>query len=423
MNTDHELPAILGGKPAVELKNTDTWPLLGKSEEEAVLKVIREGNISTHPIIRQLEEDYKSYTGAKYALAHNNGTSGLLAAFFALDLQPDDEILVPSATFWASALPMLWLGLIPVFCDSESETLGICPKSIEKNISAKTKAIVVVHLWGVPCNMEEILRLAKKYNLKIIEDASHAHGATWNGQQCGTIGDIGVLSLQGDKLAPAGEGGILLTNEYKYYERAICLGDITRIIELETPQRRFAATSFGIKTRIAPVSAAIGIEQLKKLNQHNKIRNDNIIYLSQKLETLGFNTYLSQGNKQRTYFEFYISYDENKIQIPMTQLIEALRQEGCEVAPPRYVLLHQQPFFTEGHFKKILRSALADSQLPDYSKVKLPNIERQGNFIKLPSFTSSNTALLDQYAKAFSKVVNNVPKILAANQSFAVIAE
>jgi perosamine synthetase len=417
MKSEINKPAILGGNPTIEQNNVkyDCWPLLDDADEKSVLKVMRDGDISTHPIIHKLEEDYKSFTNAKYALAHNNGTSALLAAFFALDLNPDDEILVPSATFWASALPMLWLGLVPVFCDSESSSLGICPKAIEKSITAKTKAIVVVHLWGFPCQMDEIYKISKKYNLKIIEDASHAHGATWQGKQCGTLGDIGVLSLQGDKLAPAGEGGILLTNNYDYYERAICLGDITRIIELETPQRRFAATSFGVKTRIAPLSAAIGVEQLKKLKKHNQMRNENIIYLSGKLEKLGFNCYLDTKQSKRTYFEFIISYDENKIPIPTSLLVDALCKEGCKVSLPRYVLLHQQPFFTEGHFKKILRSRLADDELPNYQELKLPNVEGMTSFVKLPNFTTANRAILDNYANAFEKVVRYAESIVSEN--------
>ena len=139
--------------------------------------------------------------------------------------------------------------------------------------------------------MTEIFKIAEKYNLKIIEDAAHAHGAYWHGKPCGSLGDISVFSLQGDKLAPAGEGGIFLTNNYEYYEKALCLGDITRIIELQTPSRRFAATSFGIKTRIAPMSAAVGINQLKQLKKHNNLRNHNLIYLSNKLERLGFHTF------------------------------------------------------------------------------------------------------------------------------------
>jgi dTDP-4-amino-4,6-dideoxygalactose transaminase len=408
-----KLPAILGGAPAVTLDHEPTikWPDLGHEDENAVLQVIRDGNITTHPIIRELEREYCEFTGRKYALAHNNGTAVLLAAFHSLEIKPGDEILVPSATFWASVLPMLWVGAVPVFCDAEGERLGLDPSDLERKITDKTRAIVVVHLFGLPSKMTEIYKVAEKYNLKIIEDAAHGHGAYWRGKPCGSLGDISVFSLQGDKLAPAGEGGIFLTNNYEYYEKAVCLGDITRIIELQTPARRFAATSFGIKTRIAPMSAAIGINQLKKLKEHNTLRNKNHINLSNKLEKLGFHTFLAPEHIQRVYFEYLIQYDEETFSLPIDRLIEALNKEGCQVSVPRYPLLHQQPFFTEGFFKQILR--LPDnSDLPSYTECSLPFTETTNEkLLKLPSFSGPDNGIIDQYAFAFEKIMNYARQI------------
>src|SRR5262249_54440485 len=158
---------------------------------------------------------------------------------------------------------------------SEMERLGLDPEDAERRITPRTRAMVVVHLWGMPSKMTELLALARKYNLKIIEDASHAQGAAWRGRKCGTLGDVGVFSLQSSKLAPAGEGGILLTDHDNLMERAICLGDIERIRELETASQRFAATSFGIKTRMAPLSAAVGRVQFGHLDERNARRNEN----------------------------------------------------------------------------------------------------------------------------------------------------
>jgi perosamine synthetase len=404
-----QLPAITGGKPAVTLdqQRANCWPILTREDEEAVLSVMRDGDLSTHAVIRDLELDYTNFTGRKYALTHCNGTAALLAAFYALDLKPGDEVIVPSATFWASVLPMLWLGAIPVFCESEPDRLGPDPVDIEQKITERTRAIVVVHLWGLPAKMTEINRIAREHNLKIIEDASHAHGAYWNDRPCGTLGDISVFSLQGDKLAPGGEGGVLLCDDYSYYEKATCLGDITRIIELETAARRFAATSFGIKTRIAPLSAAIARVQLKHLAKRNARRNKNLSTLSRRLEPLGFHTYLPPDHIQRTYFEFIIRYDEAETGLPIDLLIKALRAEGCHIDVPRYPLLHQQPFFTEGHYQHIARLGGNDA-LPDYSRISLPNTERANqSFIRLPSFPNAEQELLDQYAQAFEKVLQH----------------
>src|SRR5687768_6401700 len=207
--------AIAGGTKTVSITDREAtkWPLIDEEEEQAVLKVLRDGDLSCHPVTRDLEQDYCQYFGRQYALAHCNGTAALMAAFFALDLQPGDEVIVPSATFWASVVPMLWFGAVPVFCESEPERMGLDPEDVHRKITARTRAIVVVHLWGMPSKMSELISIARQYGLKIIEDASHAHGAIWRERPCGTLGDISVFSLQTSKLAPAGEGGIFLTND------------------------------------------------------------------------------------------------------------------------------------------------------------------------------------------------------------------
>lgn len=409
----NDRPVLLGGTPAITMngKDANKWPILTREDEEAVLKILRDGDISTHGEYRELEKDYCQFTGRAHALAHCNGTAALLAAFFALDLSPGDEILVPSATFWASVLPMLWLGLVPVFCESEEERLGLDPRDMEKKITKRTKAIVVVHLWGLPSKMTEILQIADKYGLKIIEDASHAQGATWRGRACGTLGDISVFSLQGGKLAPAGEGGILLCDEYDLYERAICLGDITRIIELQTPAWRFAATSFGIKTRMAPMSAAVARVQLRHLENNNRRRNENLEYLSTGLEQMGFHTFLAPDHIKRVYFEFLIRCFPDQIKLPVEFLIKSLAAEGCDVSHPRYPLLHQQPFFTEGHCRKIARLNNNDA-LPDYNLTSLPKTEMANHsLLKLPSFPTANREILDQYLTAFKKTLSHADEI------------
>lgn len=423
MSTD--TPAILGGAPAVTVdqRAANQWPIIDAEDEQAVLDVLRSGNISTNNVIRDLEADYADFTGSPYALAHANGTAALHAAFFALDLQPGDEVLVPTATFWASVLPLVWMGAVPVFCESETDRLGIDPADIERKITARSKAIVVVHLWGLPAKMTEIRAIAEKHNLKIVEDAAHAHGATWRGEHCGTLGDIGVFSLQGDKLAPAGEGGILFCRDAELFERAVTFGDVTRIIELKTPARRFAGTSFGVKTRIAPMSAALARSQLKKLAVNNARRNENLTYLSERLAPLGFDVFLAPPHIERTYFEFHVRRDPNRVALAMDMLIPALQAEGCEVAAPRYPLVHQQPFFTEGHFAKIARLP-ADLLPPCYDPADLP-MTQAGNaeLIRLPSFPNADRVLLDQYVAAFEKVVTHANAITGSNEARAVAAQ
>jgi dTDP-4-amino-4,6-dideoxygalactose transaminase len=406
--------ALLGGTPAVTAEHGPVcdWPRLDDADEQAVLRVLRDGNISTHPVTRELEHDYAQLTGRNHALAHNNGTAALLAAFFALNLEPGDEVLVPTATFWASVLPMCWLGLVPVFCNSEADRLGIDPADMEQKISDRTRAVVVVHLWGMPAKMTEILALAKRHQLKIIEDASHTHGARWRDRPCGSLGDISVFSLQGDKLAPAGEGGVLLCDDYAYYERAVCLGDITRIFELQTAARRFAATSFGIKTRMAPLSAALARSQLAKLTAHNAQRNRNHGHLSQALEALGFETFLPPAHVHRVYFEFIVRHQDARF--PLELVVRALQAEGCRVTLPRYPLVHQQPFFSEGHCAQLARICA----MPDHPGYRAVGLERTAEgartLLRLPNFPGPDNGLLSQYITAFEKVMEQKEALLSA---------
>jgi dTDP-4-amino-4,6-dideoxygalactose transaminase len=406
-----DTPAIMGGPRAVTLDGVaaNRWPAITAEDEQAVLSVLRDGDLSLHQVTRDLENDYRARFGVRHALAHCNGSAALLAAFSAIELEPGDEVLVPSATHWASVVPMLWIGAIPVFCESELDRMGIDPADAERKITPRTRAIVVVHLWGMPSRMTELLQLAAKHDLKIIEDASHAPGAFWRDRACGTLGDVSVFSLQTSKLVPAGEGGMLLTNSDEIYERAICLGDVMRILELNSPAQRFAATSFGLKTRMAPLSAAVARVQLKHLDTRNEQRNQNLKYLSDELEKLGFETFLPPPHIKRVYFEFLVRYCPKPGELPIDRLVEALTAEGCEISYPRYPLLHQQPLFTEGAFARIGALATMErSKLPHYLPNALPETERaNGDLIRLPTFPFAEMPLLRQYVEAFQKVMNH----------------
>lgn len=399
-------PAILGGWKAVTLdqRAANRWPVLEGDDEAAVLEVMRDGDLSNHPVTRALEDDFRRRLGCRHALAHANGTLGLLAAFHALDLQPGDEVLVPSATFWASVVPMLWVGLVPVFCEIEGERFALDPADVERRITPRTKAMVIVHLWGLPAKVDALLAVARRHGLKVIEDASHALGAISGGVPCGRFGDISVFSLQTSKLAAAGEGGVFLTDDDAYMERAICLGDIVRIYELATPARRFAATSFGIKTRMAPLSAAVGRVQLAKLDRHNARRAANIEALGARLRPLGFETFPSPPGTTRVYFEHLVKYDPAAFGgLPVEALLAALQAEGCEVSGPRYPLVHEQPIFTEGHWRTIAR--LADGDHADWRPPQLPaSAAVQRNMLRLPTFPWAEAVLIDQYARAFEKL-------------------
>lgn len=404
-----ETLAILGGPNAVTADQSaaNRWPIITDEDEQAVLEVLRSGELSINPVVAALKEDYKAWLGCEYAVAHNNGTGAIHAALHAFDLQPGDEVIVPSATWWASVLPVLHHGGVPVFAETEEQCLGLDPASVEQRVTTRTKAIVVVHLFGMPSKMDELMALARKHDLKVLEDASHAHGATYHGRKVGTIGDAAVFSMQANKLCPSSEGGMFVTNDRSLWEKVIRYGHYERLLPMkDSPNRRYAATGFGHKFRMSPLSAAVARTQLKRLEQRNARRNDNCIYLSEKLEALGcFNTFLAQENVERVYFEFLIRYDESKTHLPIKDLARALQAEGAMVGAPRYPLLHQQPMFTDGTWKSIARLT-GEAANRTYDPADLPRtIAGNATLLKLPGFPSADRDLLDQYASAFEKVL------------------
>jgi dTDP-4-amino-4,6-dideoxygalactose transaminase len=399
-------PAILGGPRAVTLDpvriaEMNRWPIIGEEDVSAVTEVLRSGELSLHPVTHQLEADYRQWLGVKHALACSNGTSAIFAALHSFGLQPGDEVLAPSATYWASVMPVLWCGAVPVFCESETDQLGLDPEDVARKVTSKTRAIIVVHLWGMPSKMGPI--------------ASHAHGASWNGRPIGTLGDAAVFSLQTNKLAPAGEGGILVTNDDAIHEHAQCLGHFERVLGLKTPARRFAGTGFGQKHRMSPLNAAVARTQLRHLAARNARRNANIEYLSRRLENLGIKTFLAPEGVRRVYFQYLVQNEQSKTGLSTDQLVAALRAEGCDAIGPRYPLLHQQPVFTEDRFIELARlNHLPRESLPRYRPDDLP-VTMAGNatLLQLPSFPSADHALLDQYALAFEKVLSAAGEIAA----------
>jgi len=410
-----DLPAILGGRPCITLDQVEAnrWPILTGEDEQAVVRVLQSGAISINPEVAALEDDYRSWLGVRHAVAHHNGTSAILAALHAFALEAGDEVIVPAATWWSSVVPALHVGAVPVFAETEDRCLGLDPVDVEAKITARTRAIIVVHLFGMPSRMDELTAVARRHNLRLLEDASHAHGAVYRGRRIGTLADAAVFSMQGNKLVPAGEGGMFVSDDDELCERVVRFGHYERLRTRQSPDRRFAATGFGYKFRMSPLNAAVARVQLRHLDERNARRNENIIDLSHELEQLGFQTHLAPTGVQRVYFEFLIRHDETATGVPIGALTEALRAEGADVQRPRYPLLHQQPLFTEGVWAALARLPIdAAEAMKRYDPAALPRTAAaSGSLLKLPSFPSAERPLLDQYAEAFRKVMAHAAEL------------
>ena len=243
-----------------------------------VSHMIWRNRISQYPkIVTDFELNFASKLGVKHAISTNNGTSGLEAAFFALGIGPGDEIISPSYTIQATFGAALTQGISVKFADIDQDTLTVSASSVESKISKKTKAIVVVHVWGNPANMEALLTLSKKHGIPIIEDCSHCHGASYNGLALGSLGDISVFSLQGGKPVAGGEGGIVVTSSDELADRVLAYCHQGRRISgtLNEPIKSefFPYTGFGRKCRAHPLAIAMAQIDLKLLDRHNKLHN------------------------------------------------------------------------------------------------------------------------------------------------------
>ena len=250
---------------------------LGVEEEEAVLNVLRSGWLTMGATTDAFEKQFSVFSGAKHAIAVNNATAALHLACMALSLGEGDEVILPSLTFVATANAVRYTGVTPVFADLESaDWLCISPKAIEKKITARTKAIMVMHYAGFACDMPAIMELAKRHNLYVIEDAAHAVGASLDGRALGCWGDLGCYSFFGNKNMTTAEGGMVLTNSDELAEKVRIMRSHGMTSLTWDRHKGHASTydvvALGYNYRIDEIRAAIGIEQLKKLPKGNARR-------------------------------------------------------------------------------------------------------------------------------------------------------
>jgi len=237
-------------------------PFIGKREEEYVLEVLRSGILSIGKKIKEFEKLFTKHIGTKYACAVSSGTGGLHLAMIAADVKIGDEVITTPFSFIASANSILYVGAKPVFIDIDPLTYNIDPKKIEEKITKKTKAILVVHIFGQMADMKPIKAIAKKYKLKIIEDACESISASCNGQQAGTFGEAAVFAFYPNKQITTGEGGMIVTNKKKIYDLCASLRNQGRAKNMQWLDHKY----LGYNYRLNEMSAAVGIAQLEKID-------------------------------------------------------------------------------------------------------------------------------------------------------------
>lgn len=251
-------------------------PEIGKEEIAAVTRVLESGMLAQGEVVEEFEDKFAAYIGTDYAIATNSGTSALHTALAAQGIKEGDEVITTAFSFFATASCVLMQNATPVFVDIDPKTYNIDPALIEAKISDRTKAIIPVHLYGQPCEMREIMDIAKANNLAVIEDAAQAHGAEYKANKVGAIGDIGVFSFYSTKNIITGEGGMITTDNEEIAERA-------RLIRNHGQSRRYFHDCLGYNYRMTNIAAAIGLVQLKKIDTLSLRRMSNARYYGEQL--------------------------------------------------------------------------------------------------------------------------------------------
>jgi len=370
-------------------------PLIGEQEIANVLDCLRTGWISSAgKYLEQFEQAWASYCGMRYGIAVSNGTTALQVAVACLGLQPGDEVILPTFTIISCAQAITYNGGIPVLVDCEPRTWCMDVTQVESRITPRTRAIMPVHIYGHPVDMDPILHLAKKYNLSIIEDAAEAHGAeylsgrgtnseTW--RRCGGMSDISVFSFYANKLVTTGEGGMVLTNDPGLAERARSLRNLCFRHE-----RRFYHTELGYNFRLTNLQAAIGVAQVERMPETiHKKRWMGESYTQRLKHLHQIQLPIEEPWARQVYWMYGLVLDE-ATGMDAPEFAKRLQAEGVETRP-FFLGIHEQPVYTE-------RGLFMGEQYPVTGR-----IARQGLY--LPSGVALTEAQLDVVCQVVEKVL------------------
>jgi dTDP-4-amino-4,6-dideoxygalactose transaminase len=424
--------AILGGPKAVPHDDDSLfhWPIVTREDEQAVVDVLRAGNMSDWNLTQEFEREWSAYQGTKYSLAHCNGTTALHVAMWAVGLGRGDELIVPSLTYWASATQVMSLGATPVFADIDPVTLCIDPRDIEHRITPRTKAIMVVHYCGHPADMDPIVAIARKHKLKVIEDVSHAHGSLYKGRMCGSLGDVAGMSMMARKSFAIGEAGMLCTSDREIYERAIAFAHYERTkTDLTFPVLKSLAAPNefptglplgGVKGRINQTCSAMGRVQLK----HYPARIQSIQAALNRFWDLlagcpGLRPHRpapASGHTMGGWYNPVGHYLPEELHgLPVDRFVEAVNAEGGRSGRGVNFPMHLHPLLNEADIYadgQPTRIAFADRDLRQ-GPGSLPVSERLGErAFGIPWFKHDRPAEIERYANAYRKVAMQADKLL-----------
>ncbi|UQS22868.1 DegT/DnrJ/EryC1/StrS family aminotransferase [Amycolatopsis thermalba] len=411
--------ALLGGTPSVTTPGPHfAWPPISEQTAKVVTDQLAAG-ISVYDrsgVIEELEDALADYHGVRYALLTSSGTAALYSMYAGCELGPGMEAIVPAYTFFATVTPLLHLGVVPVLADCD-ENGNLDPRDVVRRITARTSAIVVTHMWGTPADVATLRAIADEHGLMLLEDGSHAHGASVGGRKVGTFGRASAFSMNGPKPLSAGEGGFLLTDDEEVYYRALLHGQYNKRCRNEIPSEyplyRYAVTGMGLKHRIHPLAARIGLDQLAHLDEYLDGRARVAAMMNEQLAELpGIVTPKLEPGDRSSWYGLMLQYRGEELGgLPVERLYEALQAEGCwELDRPGSTCpLNLLPLFQEpGPLFPELAGSFA------YGPDDFPQAEAfHRSVLKLPVWhREEDMPLVNGYIEAFRKVINNYEGLL-----------
>ncbi|GAA3349404.1 GDP-perosamine synthase [Amorphoplanes nipponensis] len=410
--------ALDGGTPVIEPAHRFQWPRISDDERAAVTALLERGELSYYGregVLTELEEFWSGRLSGRRTLGLSSGTAALHSAYFALGAGPGDEVLCPTNTFLATVMPLVQLGAVPVLCDAEADTGNIDPAAIAAAITPRTVGITVTHLWGHPCEMDAILQIARRHGLWVVEDCSHAHGASYHGREVGTLGDAAAFSFQAAKIVYAGQGGLLASRETEVHERACLLGHFRVRSEQDVagPLKRYASTGFGLNYRMHPFAAGLALQSSRVMDQRIAARAELLGRLADGLATIPglVPPVTREGCDRGAYYGFKLRLTGPWLAAGADLVARALGAEGLDVHPPGSRPLHLLPFFADGAVP--VRRNASPQQYPAYKEGDFPVAEEVWRTsLSLPTFTFADEAgLVDRYCEAFEKVAGQLPAL------------
>lgn len=415
--------ALLGGTP-IRTRKYAPHITTGEEEKKAVLKVLERGILSEFEgtnneyflggeQVKLLEEEWAEKFGVKYAVSFNSATSALYAAVGACEVGPGDEVIITPYTMSATAAAILVYNAIPVFSDVEFEHYNLDPDVLESKITPRTKAIFVVHIFGHPADMTPIMNIANKYRIKVIEDAAQSPSALYNGKLTGTIGNIGVYSLNCNKVIQCGEGGIAVTDSEELAEKLRLIRNHAEAVIASGRKTKSLINMIGWNYRMTEIEAAIAREQLKKLDTFNEARLKLVNYLNDKLKDIdGISIPKVRGNSTHVYYRYAIKIDVDRIGVKAPLFVKALNAEGMDFYVSYMKPLYLQPLYQNqiGYGDKgcPFKCPFYQGQI-NYQRGICPNVEMLENIVISTEIVRppQTTKEMNEIAAAIKKVIDN----------------